>query len=74
MNNELKDKLLDIFEVDELTEAQPLREIDTWDSLAGLSIIAMCDSDYHFTMTAAELKTINTVSDLATYIAEHAKK
>jgi len=74
MTDQLKDSLCEVFEVDEVKENDVLRDYETWDSLAALSIISMCDSTYGFTLKAAELKTLTTVADLAAYIDAHNTK
>lgn len=74
MDNEIKAKLLDIFELDDIEDSQVLRDLDTWDSLAGLSLIALADSDFGFTLSAQELKSIQTVGELVEYLKVHAKR
>lgn len=74
MDEKLKKQLLDIFEQEDLEESQVLREIETWDSLAALSIIALADTDYGFTLTAEELKNISTIGELAQYLTRHATR
>ena len=74
MSEELKDALCEIFEIDEVKETDNLRDYEMWDSLAGLSIISLCDAKYGFTLSAATLKTLITVSDLAQYIVANKTK
>lgn len=74
MNDSLKDALCEIFEVDEVKESDVLRDFEMWDSVAGLSIIAMCDSTFGFTLSAATLKTLTTVGDLASHIEANKTK
>ena len=50
-----------------------LREFESWDSLAALSIIAMLDSSYGVRAGAEELKTLKTAGDLAGFIAARRK-
>ena len=45
-----------------------LKDLDTFDSLSVLSIIAMCDKDYNITVTAAEVRNCATVGDLKSFI------
>ena len=40
------------------------REIDDWDSIAGLSVIGMIDEEYGVTFGAEDMKACVTVSDL----------
>ena len=74
MSEELKDALCEIFEIDEVKETDNLRDYEMWDSLAGLSIISLCDAKFGFTLSAATLKTLITVGDLAQYIAANKTK
>lgn len=74
MNEILNDSLCEIFEVDEVKETDNLRDFEMWDSLAGLSIISMCDAKFGFTLSAATLKTLITVGDLAKHITANKTK
>ena len=40
------------------------RDIDAWDSLAVLSVLAMIDSEYEKVITGEELLKCNTVKDV----------
>jgi len=74
MKEQVFAKLCDILEVAEVNESDVLRDFEMWDSLAGLSIIAMADSLYGVTLPAVELKKIITVGELITYLEEHKTK
>lgn len=74
MSEELKDALCEIFEIDEVKETDNLRDYEMWDSLAGLSIISLCDAKFGFTLSAATLKTLVTVGDLSQHIAANKTK
>lgn len=69
-----KDKLADIFDIDEVNDADVLRDYPSWDSLAILSIVAMADSTYGFQMKAVDLKPLLTVADLCAYFEAHEVK
>ena len=58
---ELKNKLAEILEVDELDVNKRFTDYDEWDSLTGLSILAMLDSDYHTSMKVAEIVAFETI-------------
>lgn len=60
-------KLEDIFE-EEVTDDTVLKDLEAFDSLSILSIIAMCDKDYNITLTAAEIRNLATVGDLKSLI------
>jgi len=40
------------------------KDIDEWDSLTNLSLMAMVDSEFNVKLTADEIKNCNTISDL----------
>ena len=66
----MKDKFLELFkEVFELEDEEVkfednFRELDTWDSLTHLSLIAMMDDEYDIQIEEEELKKLITVSDI----------
>lgn len=64
---EFYEKLSDIFE-EEITDETILKDLDAYDSLSILSIVAMCDKDYNFTATASEIRALDTVGDLKAFI------
>lgn len=60
---ELVQKLADILEVDELDINKKFTDYEEWDSLAGLSLIAMLDADYNMTMKNKEILTFNSIKE-----------
>lgn len=58
------EELANILDVDAVDEAANLRDYESWDSLAILSIVAMADSKFGFTLSFPEVKTLTTASDL----------
>lgn len=40
------------------------REIEDWDSIAGLSVIGMIDEEYEVTLNAEDMRACQTVGDL----------
>lgn len=61
--NELIEKLAEILEVDELDVNKKFTDYEEWDSLCGLSIIAMLDSDYNMTMKNKEILEFSSIKD-----------
>lgn len=45
-----------------------LDDLESWDSLAMLSLIAMLDEEFGKTITGKELKALNTVADILAYM------
>ena len=63
----------EILELDEGTLKGPesLSEIDEWDSLAFLSVIAMADEQFDIVVQGEQLEQIETVDDLVALVQEH---
>lgn len=68
------EKLCDILETPEVKDADVLRDFEMWDSLAGLSVIAMADTLYGVTLPAVELRKLITVGDLLGYLEANKTK
>ena len=60
---ELLEKLAEILEVDEIDVNKKFTDYEEWDSLCGLSIIAMLDSDYGMTMKNKEILDFASIGD-----------
>lgn len=60
----LFETLAEILEVDEIDPSQPLRDYETWDSLAALSIVASMKANFGVTISTAELQSTKTAADL----------
>lgn len=60
---ELIQKLADILEVDELDINKKFTDYEEWDSLAGLSLIALLDEDYNMTMKTKEILAFKSIKD-----------
>jgi acyl carrier protein len=70
---QLKQKLSEIFEVDDLDLTLKFTDFDEWDSLSSLSILAMLDSDYHMAMSNADLLKFETIQDFCDHVINHGK-
>lgn len=60
---ELKKKIAEILEVSNLDASKKFTDYDEWDSLAGLSILAMLDSDYGIHMTIQDIYNFANIDD-----------
>lgn len=60
---ELVEKIAEILEVDNLDITKKFADYEEWDSLAGLSLIAMLDSDYGMTMKTKEILAFNSIEE-----------
>jgi acyl carrier protein len=63
--DDIYSKLAQILEVERVNTADVLSEFEYWDSLTVLSILAMLDSEYGINLTAAEIRQMKTVGELA---------
>lgn len=68
------DEIANILDVDSVDEAANLRDFGSWDSLAILSIVALADSKFGFTLTFPEVKGLTTVSDLWAFFEKNRTK
>lgn len=60
---ELKAKLAEILEVEDLDTAKKFQDYDEWDSLTALTIIAMLDADYRMAMKGADLLAFGSIEE-----------
>lgn len=60
---ELIEKISEILEVEVLDVTKKFADYESWDSLAGLSLIAMLDSDYNMTMKTKEILAFNNIEE-----------
>lgn len=47
-----------------ITITTVFRDLDEWDSLAELSLIAMLDEDYQYELESQDLERLKTIGDL----------
>ena len=52
-----------------LAMSKSFREIDEWDSLARLSLIALLDEEYEVEMESSDLESLLSVQDLYDWVA-----
>ena len=69
--NEFFEELVEIFEVDEdITSETSLEEMEEYDSLAIMSLIAFIDENFEMTVSGEKLRELKTVTDLIALIGE----
>ena len=61
-------EVLELDENHELTTETIFRDLEQWDSLAYLSVIAMIDEEYDVVIEGNEFKKLLTIGDLITEI------
>ncbi|MGK4076599.1 acyl carrier protein [Bacteroides sp. CACC 737] len=54
--------------VNDLKEDTKFRELDEWNSLAVLSVIAMLDEEYDIQIENADFKKLEMIGDIAQFI------
>ena len=67
------EKLLDIFEVESISDDNFIEDFAAWDSLTLLSLIAVVDSDYYLQINESTFHDIKTIGQLKKYIQERIK-
>jgi acyl carrier protein len=70
----LREQILSIFEIDEINPEIVLRELEFWDSLSVISLLAVIDESYGINIEATELVDVITIADLFTFVEQHRKK
>ena len=68
------DELANILDVDAVEEAANLRDYQSWDSLAVLSIVALADSKFGFTLKFPDVNGLSTVADLWAFFEKNRTK
>lgn len=62
---EFLEKLQDIFERDdEVTEDMVLKEMDEWDSLSAMAVMAFFNKTLSISLLPAEIREMKTIADL----------
>ena len=65
--NDFIDKFAEAIELDDASAISPetkFKELDEWNSLAILSLIAMVDEEYDIALRNSDIKTASTIQDL----------
>lgn len=66
----LTEQMLEIFEVDDINPEIVLRDLELWDSLSVISLLAVLDESYGINIEATELVDVITVADLFSFVEE----
>ncbi len=62
--DEFLTEMAEILEEDSVNPTDELKSFDSWDSLAGLSVLAMADANFGVNLSAQEIQRAVTVEDL----------
>ena len=65
---EFYQRLAEILDAEAVQPETVLKDMDGWDSLAVLSVLALADSKYGVTIKADEIRAVASASDLAALI------
>jgi acyl carrier protein len=57
-------EMAEILEEDTVNPSDELSDFESWDSLAGLSVVAMADANFGANIMAQDLRSAVTVEDL----------
>ncbi len=66
--------MLEIFEVDSISPDGVLRDLELWDSLSVISLLAVLDETYGINIEATELIDVITVADLFSFVEQRRTK
>lgn len=72
--NAFLDELANILDEANVEESAGLRDYPSWDSLAVLSIVALADSKFGFTLKFSDVKGLMTVADLWAFFEKNRTK
>ena len=64
----LTSKLSEIFEVENIDINLKFSELEEWDSLTRLTLLAMLDSDYNINLTDADLIKFKNIKEFCDYV------
>jgi len=68
------DEIANILDEASVEDGANLRDYPSWDSLAVLSIVALADSKFGFTLTFPDVKGLTTVADLWAFFEKNRTK
>ena len=70
----LTEQVLEIFEIEEITPSDVLRDLELWDSLSVISLIAFLDEFYGINIEVTELVEVITIADLFSFVEQRRTK
>lgn len=62
---------LELEDISVVNENTTFRDLDEWNSLSFLSVIAMLDEEYGIQIENAQFRELKTLGDIASYIVSH---
>ena len=70
----LTEQILEIFEIEGISPSVVLRDLELWDSLSVISLIAVLDESYGINIEVTELVDVITVADLFSFVEQRRTK
>lgn len=70
---EFYQRLAEILDAESVQPDDVLKQLDGWDSLAVLSVLALADSKYGASIKADEIRAVVTAADLANLVESKKK-
>lgn len=70
----LTEQMLEIFELETIDSEVVLRDLELWDSLSVISLLAVLDETYGINIEATELADVVTVADLFLFTEQRRTK
>ena len=67
------ENIKELLEVEDLDLNLKFKDLEEWDSLSVLSILALLDSDYGIIMTKKEIEAFSSINLFIEYVKENAK-
>lgn len=65
--------IADLFRVDTVSAETRRSDIEAWDSLGALMLLASLDSDFGIVLTDEEVQALGTVGDILQILTRHGK-
>ena len=62
---------LELEDISVVNENTTFRDLDEWNSLSFLSVLAMLDEEYGIQIENAQFRELKTLGDIASYIESH---
>ncbi len=70
---DLKNKLMEILEVEELDMNCKFSDFEEWDSLTTLTLISILDTDYGITINKQSLESFNNLNEFSDFVLKNDK-
>jgi acyl carrier protein len=69
----LKEKIKELLEIEELNLNAKFKDLEEWDSLSVLSTLALLDSDYKINMSQQEVEAFPSIAEFIEYVEKNGK-